>query len=478
MLQQIAAAKDKARTSVQAARALGLKITETQAAGQPTGELEAQFITARDASAADLREVQRLESIREMDAQLATLNEPVERLASRGSDRIENLVSTAAAVRQVEPMQAVRNRREQQRRERVMQQEIMRRAGEFRAAGVENMNDFRRFREAHGDATEMFLRHGAPAAMRAFEQHGFKPSEAFALVTTTGELGGFLVEEQRQTEILRDLPGQATMRGICRVLTTAAPALVFPTIQSASSQANIYANGYTGSWKAEGYVTGGGDLTTQDAPKFGTHRIVVFAWAPNAVEVTNELISDAGADVEGIIGEAINEVRSLDEDSAFLNGNGVTQPKGLQAAAGDVDAITSVNSGSAAAITYNGLVDVWAALPSQYRAGARWMLNSTSYGAILKLVDSQGMPLFGVNTGFEQLWGKPITVNEFMPDPAASAFPVIFGDFRYYGIADRQELRVQRLVEKFAPNIGLLPSARVGGRVLRTAAFRRLKCSA
>ena len=475
MLQQIAAAKDKARASVSAARTLGLRITETQAAGQPVSDLEAQFETARVASVADLKEVQRLEGLHAMDQQLATLNEPVERLAGRSSDRIDTLVSNVAEARRVEGLSRG-SRREQMRRERVMQMEIQQRAGQFKAAGVTNLREFHAFREAHADATEAFFRGGPVAAMRSFEAAGFKPAEAFALVTTTGELGGFLVPEERQTEILRDLPGQSTMRGICRVLTTSAPALVFPTIQAHASS-TIYSSGYAGSWQPEGYVTGGGTLSTQDAPKFGTHRIVVFGWAPNAVEITNELISDAGADVEGIIGECINEVRSLDEDSAFLNGNGITQPKGLQAAAGDEDAITSVNSGSAAAITYNGLVDTWAALPAQYRANAKWMFNSVSYAAVLKLADSQSNPLFGVNTGFEQLWGKPIVVNEFMPDPAAAAFPVIFGDFRYYGIADRQELRVQRLVEKFAPNIGLLPTARVGGRVLRKVAFRRLKCS-
>ena len=472
MLQQIAAAKEKARTSVKAAREIGLKITETQAAGQPTGELEVQFDAAKNASLADLKALNRLESMHELEGQSARLNEPVERMA-RGSERIDNLVSTVAHERQVEPL---RGRRDAVRRERVMQQEIMQRAAQFRSAGVENMNDYRRFREAHGDATEGYFRGGPLAAMRAFESNGFKPSEAFALVTTSGELGGFLVEEQRQTEILRDLPGQSVMRGLCRVLTTSAPALVFPTIQAHASS-TIYSTGYAGSWRAEGYVTGGADLTVQNQPKFGSHRIVVYAWAPDAVEITNELISDAGADVEGIVGEAINEVRSLDEDSAFLNGNGVTQPKGLMAAASDEDAITSVNSGAAAAVTYAGLVDVWAAVPAQYRANARWMWNTVTYASILKLEDGQDRPLFGVNTGFDQLWGKPITINEFMPDPAAAAFPVLFGDFRYYAIADRQELRVQRLVEKFAPNIGLLPTARVGGRVLRKVAFRRLKCS-
>jgi len=48
---------------------------------------------------------------------------------------------------------------------------------------------------------------------------------------------------------------------------------------------------------------------------------------------------------------------------------------------------------------------------------------------------------------------------------------------RYYLIADRQEMRIQRLAERFAPNVGLLATARVGGQTLRTAAFRTQKVS-
>ena len=39
-------------------------------------------------------------------------------------------------------------------------------------------------------------------------------------------------------------------------------------------------------------------------------------------------------------------------------------------------------------------------------------------------------------------------------------------------------MRIQRLVERFAPNVGILPTARIGGQVTRTAAFRVLKIDA
>ena len=39
-------------------------------------------------------------------------------------------------------------------------------------------------------------------------------------------------------------------------------------------------------------------------------------------------------------------------------------------------------------------------------------------------------------------------------------------------IEERLDLRVQRLTERFAPNIAFFPWARVGGQVVRKSAFR------
>jgi len=88
------------------------------------------------------------------------------------------------------------------------------------------------------------------------------------------------------------------------------------------------------------------------------------------------------------------------------------------------------------------------------------------------LEDSAGNPIFPTNQIPTQLFGRPIAVSEFMPDVAASAIPVIFGDFsRGYGIVDRMDLRIIRLNERYAPNVGLLAVARVGGQMLLSQPF-------
>ena len=306
---------------------------------------------------------------------------------------------------------------------------------------------------------------------------GFKPVESMALLSTSGELGGYLVPDEFRAEVLKDLAGFAVMRGMCRVERTGKGALVFPSIQSASTDADIYSTGYTGAWQPEGYVTGGTAPTVQNQPKFGQTRIPVHCWAPNAIELTQELLSDSEADLEGIVAECIAETLALDEDAVFINGNGVGRALGIMSTMSGLS-ITEVNSGHASQLTYEGLIDLWTNIPSQYRGNMRYLMNSLTFGAILKMKGSDGHPLFPQNTMPGTLWNKPIAFSEFMADIAADANPILAGDFRYYGIADRQELRVQRLVERYAPNVGILPTARVGGQLMRTPAFRKLKIAA
>lgn len=456
----ITQAQEKAGRAVQAARDLGQQIRQKEEAGESAAELYEQFTTASADAQSLIATVNRLKAELELERQAEELRKPVQVHIRATEQPVEAFVDPAVG------------RAERKHRRRMLAQIEL-----FRRAGVENFDKFLKFRDAHMESFVPFVLNGPTAAMDVFENAGFRRQESFALVSTSGDLGGFLVPDDFRAEVLRDLAGFAVMRPICRVLTTGGPALVFPTIASATSNANIYSSGYAGAWRAEGYVTGGTTPTVQNQPTFGQSRVPVNVWAPNAVEITNELLSDSAADLESILAEVIAETLALDEDAGFINGSGVSQPLGILNSLSGTS-LTEVNSGHATQITYDGLVDLFSSLPSQYRQNARWMMNSLTFGAILKLKDGQNQPLFPVNQTPGQLWGKPVSFSEFVPDIGANTNPIVFGDFRYYGIADRQELRIQRLVERYAPNIGILPTARVGGQPLRTAAFRKQKISA
>ena len=96
------------------------------------------------------------------------------------------------------------------------------------------------------------------------------------------------------------------------------------------------------------------------------------------------------------------------------------------AALGLLDAgsnLITINSGSSANVTYDGLVDTFTGLPAQYRQNARGLMNSTSFGQILKLKDSVNRPILLPNEIPGNLWTKPMLFSEFMPTPAASSAP-------------------------------------------------------
>jgi HK97 family phage major capsid protein len=217
-------------------------------------------------------------------------------------------------------------------------------------------------------------------------------------------------------------------------------------------------------------VTGGTAPTVQNQPKFGQERIPVHDWQPDAIEVTTDLLEDSAASLDSIIAEVIAECLALDEDAAFLNGNGVGKPEGVLSG-GSPNPGTDL--GTSSTITYGGLVALYTALPGQYRQNARFLMNSATFGKILLLETTAGFPIFPPNSLPGTLFSKPIVFSEFMPSIATTAKTIVFGDFsRAYIIVDRAELRIQRLTERFAPNIGILPIKRTGGQVVRPRALR------
>lgn len=322
--------------------------------------------------------------------------------------------------------------------------------------------------------------------VRALREECYRtiPSETFALLTSSGETGGFLVPEDFQAEVVRDLAGFSVFRAVARVIRTSKDVAVYPTIvaPTAANAKKGYPSRFAGSWKSQGSMAGGGTaLTTQDQPKYGQARIPIFRWEPDAIELSIETLEDPDANVEQILAEIIAETKGIDENVAFTEGNGQSAPNGITNYA-----LTSVNSGAAAALKFSGLLTLTGTLPAQYRQNAVMMMNSLTYVSALGLETSTG----GTSLVFQQamaeningqqfgrLMGYRVAFNEIMPSEGSNLYPIIFGDFRYYIIADRMELRIQRLVERAAPNVAFLPIARTGGDLVRQNAFVRQKCS-
>jgi HK97 family phage major capsid protein len=332
-------------------------------------------------------------------------------------------------------------------------------------------------REKHSAFIEAHIRKGPAhqATMQAEKElYDVAPQELQALLSTNDP--GFLVPEDFDARVIKDLAGFAVFRRLARVERTGSDVLVFPSVNAASDARALigYTSGFAGSWKAQRTASGGATaLTVQNQPVFGQERIQVHRWEPDAIELSTELLDDSAVDLMGLLSEVIAEVRAIDEDVEFTNGDGQGRPLGILQAG-----LSTVNSGGASTLTYAGLLSLYGTLRAQYRMNANWMMNSLTFTSILAIEDSGSTLIFPPNALPGTLWNRPVAFNEHLADVAASAIPIIFGDFRFYVIADRMELRIQRLMERMAPNVGILPFARLGGQTVRTNAFRTQTVSA
>ena len=73
-------------------------------------------------------------------------------------------------------------------------------------------------------------------------------------------------------------------------------------------------------------------------------------------------------------------------------------------------------------------------------------MNDATYLAVRGLNDDNGRPLLSVRDDQELLLGKLIRISPSVPDIAAGATPVVFGDLKSY-VVRRTPFRLQRSVE-------------------------------
>ena len=106
-------------------------------------------------------------------------------------------------------------------------------------------------------------------------------------------------------------------------------------------------------------------------------------------------------------------------------------------------------------------------------------MNDATIKVVRKMKDENGQYLWqpSVRDGEpDTLLGRPIYASAFMPTIAASAVPIIFGDYSYYWIADRQGRVFKRLNELYAGNdqTGFLATQRVDGKLTLAEAVKKL----
>ena len=202
------------------------------------------------------------------------------------------------------------------------------------------------------------------------------------------------------------------------------------------------------------------------------------------------LIDDAEVDIEQWLADEVSLEFDRQEGIAFLSGDGVNKPHGIlgyvtggaHASRHPFGAIQTVNSGAAAALTGDGILNLIYALPEEFQGNARLFMNRTTAGAARRLKDGQNNYLWQPSFEAGQpatLAGVPIVHLPGMPAVGASAVAALYGDMQMtYQIVDRIGIRVLRDPYTNKPFVHFYTTKRVGGGVKNPEPMRAMVIAA
>lgn len=309
-----------------------------------------------------------------------------------------------------------------------------------------------------------YLRRGSEAEIKSIS--GATPSD-----------GGYAVPREIDAMIAASLKEVSPIRSLAQVVQ----------VGSAGYRKLVTTGGTASGWVSETAARPGTATPnfTEIAPPSGD------LYANPAA--SQSMLDDAAFDLEGWLASEIAMEFGRAEGAAFVHGNGVNQPLGFLSSPTSLagDAVRAFGSlqyvGSGDAAGFDGspearLIDLVHTMKAGHRQGASWVMNSSTLAEVRKLKTADGAFLWmpGLVEGQpDRLLGYPVVEAEDMPDIAAGAFPIAFGNFRAgYLIAERNATQILRDPFTNKPFVHFYATRRIGGQVLDSAAIKLLKIEA
>lgn len=317
----------------------------------------------------------------------------------------------------------------------------------------------------HKAAFEAYIRSGDERAMRGLDTK--------AMSYGSGPDGGYLVPNETEAEIGRRLSTLSPIRSIASVRQMSLAVLKKP----------FSVSGPATGWVAE----------TAARPQTNTNTLAELSFPAAELyampAATAALLEDSIVDLDQWIAGEVEVAFAEQEGNAFILGNGTNKPKGFLDYTKVAEAswswgnigyiITGVSGALPASNPSDVLIDTVYALKAGYRQNANWVMNRKTQAAIRKLKDADGNYLWqppAAPGSRAMLMGFPLVEAEDMPNVAADATPIAFGDFgRGYLVVDRAGVRVLRDPYSAKPYVLFYVTKRVGGGVQDFDAIKLLK---
>ena len=267
--------------------------------------------------------------------------------------------------------------------------------------------------------------------MRAELMHG----EQRALSINTDTAGAYTIPDGFIPNLEKALLWFGGMRQVARIMRTTGGELI--SMPTANDTGNV------GARIQENTAVSEQDIT------FGAIQLRAHKYTSRLVRVPVELLQDSAFDIASELGTMLGERIGRIQNTEFTTGTGNTMPLGIAQAAA-----AGVTAAGASDITADEIIGMVHALDPAYRAqGPGWMMRDSTVRYVRRLKDGFGNYLWqpGLVAGVpDMLLGYRITINSDIAAIATGARTILFGLFSKYIIRDVAEIRMRRLVERYA----------------------------
>lgn len=301
-------------------------------------------------------------------------------------------------------------------------------------------------------------------------ERGFGEIDTRALSSVTDAAGGYTVPDEFSNRLVETMKAYGGLLGIVDVLTTASGTdLLWPTNDDTANEGAI--------------LDENTQISEQDVA-FGQGKLKAYTYTSKLIRVPLQLLQDSAIDIEAFLARRIGERIGRAVAGHIATGAGTTQPVGVANATVGFGVGVTGATGNTTTVTYDSLVDLEHSVDPAYRGSAQYAMNDLTLAAIRKLKDSQNRPLWvpSVAGGLPStINGRPYTIDNKLPAPAANAKSILFGDFKTGYIARRVSgAQVLRLSERYADflQVGFFGFARWDGVIQDAAAVKAYKHSA
>lgn len=296
-------------------------------------------------------------------------------------------------------------------------------------------------------------------------REGMEADEVRALTVASDASAGYLAPESYGSEILKALVEFSPIRQYARVVSIGAQSVKYPRRLT----------GPTATWTEESAAS------TESTPSYEQVALTPYELR-TYIDVSQALLEDNQYNLDSELAADLAEAFGVAEGSAFVRGDGDGKPTGILAATG----IAQVKTGNAATLgtdPASTIIGMFHALPSAHAQRAAWLMNRKTLGALRQIKDDNGRFLLVdpiAASAPMTLLGRPVVEAVDMPDVAANALPIIFGDLQGYRIVDRVSFSLLRdpYSQAAKGHVRLHARRRVGGDVTHPDRFVALKVAA